>query len=135
MAAISIVRRTNLTIPISPTIWTRYDTVYVGYGQTVSLECISESHPASVNYWLKDKEFIQGGVYETIFENKVYKIITRLSIRPLKAQDFDKAKNNQQHAYQTNNQDNQLIIIEEFITSQTDVSKPIFLHLIIIFIL
>lgn len=73
---------------VPPKIWTRYDTIYVGFGQKVTLECISESHPTSVNYWLKDKEFIQGGSYETVSMNNVFKIVMRLVIRPMKAKDF-----------------------------------------------
>lgn len=38
----------------------RHEIVYASFGQKVVLECISESHPNSVNYWLHGKDFVQG---------------------------------------------------------------------------
>ncbi|KAI8116359.1 hypothetical protein FF38_03897, partial [Lucilia cuprina] len=151
----TVSKRISLIVNFSPFIWTRYDTIYVGFGQKVILECISESHPTSVNYWLKHKDFLQGGSFETVLQNNVYKIVMRLAVRPTKSKDFGeykcvaknmlgemeqtitlyhKAKKNQQHAYQTNSKDNQLIIIEEFITGQQGALKPNFCYLVIIII-
>ncbi|XP_075154154.1 dpr-interacting protein iota [Haematobia irritans] len=141
----TVSKRISVIVNFPPTIWTRYDTIYVGYGQKVTLECISESHPTSVNYWLKDKEFIQGGSYETVSRNNVFKIVMRLVVRPMKAKDFGeyrcvaknmlgemeqiitlhhKAKKNLQHSYQTNGKDNQFIIIEEYISNDDLSSRP-----------
>uniref|UniRef100_A0A1I8MIM1 Ig-like domain-containing protein n=2 Tax=Musca domestica TaxID=7370 RepID=A0A1I8MIM1_MUSDO len=149
----TVSKRISVVVNFPPTIFTRYDIIYVGYGQKVTLECISESHPASVNYWLKDKEFIQGGSYETFSVNGIYKMVMRLVVRPLKAKDFGeyrcvaknmlgemeqiitlhhKAKKNLQHAFQTNSKDNQYIIIEEYISGHNMSSRSSVCFLVII---
>lgn len=45
---------------VQPAIIVRHEIVYASFGQKVVLECISESHPNSVNYWLHGKDFVQG---------------------------------------------------------------------------
>uniref|UniRef100_A0A1A9W3X2 Ig-like domain-containing protein n=1 Tax=Glossina brevipalpis TaxID=37001 RepID=A0A1A9W3X2_9MUSC len=129
----TVSKRIMVIVNFPPKIWTRYTTIYVNYRQSVTLECISESHPISVNYWLRDTEIIKGGTYESVNEKHIYKIVMRLTVRPMKAQDFGeykciarnqlgfmeqtirlqhKSKHNLQHLYQTNNRNNQLIVFE-----------------------
>lgn len=86
--------RHNLTsfISVAPTIWTRYDTIYVGVGQKLMLECISESQPASINFWMKDKELLQGGTYESMIIDHVHRIVMRLTLRPVTKRDFGEYK-------------------------------------------
>lgn len=47
---------------VPPAIVVRQETVYASFGQKIVLECISESHPNSFNYWLdpSGKKIIQG---------------------------------------------------------------------------
>lgn len=78
--------------PVAPTIWTRYDTIYVGVGQKLMLECISESQPASINFWMKDKELLQGGTYESMIIDHVHRIVMRLTLRPVTKRDFGEYK-------------------------------------------
>ncbi|XP_037883736.1 igLON family member 5 [Glossina fuscipes] len=88
----TVSKRIMVLVNFCPTIWTRYTTIYVNYRQPVTLECISESHPISVNYWLKGTEIIEGGTYESVNEKHIYKIIMRLTVQPTKVQDFGEYK-------------------------------------------
>lgn len=50
---------------VAPAIMVRQDAVFAAIGQKVVLECISDSHPNSFNYWLdpSGKKIIQGAQY------------------------------------------------------------------------
>lgn len=82
-------------IPVPPTISVRHQSYLIGLGQKVTLECITESYPNSVNYWLhndNENEIVQGGTMEeTIIEN-VCKVVMKLTIRPTKLADFGSYK-------------------------------------------
>ncbi|EDW77517.2 uncharacterized protein Dwil_GK24515 [Drosophila willistoni] len=130
----TVSKRVMLVVNFKPTIWTRYDTIYVGLGQKLILECITEAQPTSVNFWIKDKELIQGGSYESVSVDHVYRIIMRITLRPVTKHDFGeykcisknalgetertitvhhKAKKHVQHSHQTSSsRDNQFIVIE-----------------------
>lgn len=41
------------------------------------LECVTESHPLSVNYWLHGKDFVTGGEYESITMENAFKVVMR----------------------------------------------------------
>lgn len=74
---------------VPPTIWAQNNLIYTSIGQKVTLECITESHPNSVNYWIRGKgDIVQGGTYETIVLDNIYKVIMKLIVRPLKSTDF-----------------------------------------------
>lgn len=75
-------------LSVAPTIWTRYDTIYVGLGQKLTLECITESQPASVNFWLRDSQLLQGGSYESVSVDHVFRIVMRITLRPITKRDF-----------------------------------------------
>lgn len=47
---------------VSPTILVKNRSIFAPIGQKVTLECISESHPNSVNYWIRGKsgDIVQG---------------------------------------------------------------------------
>lgn len=49
-------------ILVAPTIVVRQDDIYASFGQKAVLECISDSHPNSFNFWLdpSGKKIIQG---------------------------------------------------------------------------
>jgi len=81
-----------ILIAVAPTIWTRYDTIYVGLGQKLTLECITESQPASVNFWLRGSELLQGGSYESVTVDHVHRIVMRITLRPITKRDFGEYK-------------------------------------------
>lgn len=56
--------------------------------QKVTLECITESHPNSINYWMHGNDFVQGGTYESMTMDKIFKVIMKLVIRPAVTADF-----------------------------------------------
>ncbi|XP_016982898.1 opioid-binding protein/cell adhesion molecule homolog [Drosophila rhopaloa] len=137
----TVSKRVMLVVNFPPTIWTRYDTIYVGLGQKLTLECITESQPASVNFWLKDSELLQGGSYESVTVDYAYRIVMRITLRPTTKRDFGeykcraknamgqtdriitvhhKAKKNGQHSHQTSSRESQFIVIEEYIASVSD---------------
>ncbi|BFF95124.1 neurotrimin [Drosophila madeirensis] len=134
----TVSKRVMLVVNFAPTIWTRYDTIYVGLGQKVSLECITESQPASVNFWLKDTELLQGGTYESVSVDHAYRIVMRITLRPVTKRDFGeykciaknalgetersitvhhKAKKHGQHSHQTSSHESQFIVIEEYLAN------------------
>lgn len=115
----------TLISTVPPSIVVRQETVYASFGQKIVLECISESHPNSFNYWLdpSGKKIIQGafsafkwfchsvsipgldggtwtnfffflfflfegGIYESMTIENVYRVIMKLVIRPKNAGDF-----------------------------------------------
>ncbi|XP_052837690.1 opioid-binding protein/cell adhesion molecule homolog [Drosophila gunungcola] len=139
----TVSKRVMLVVNFAPTIWTRYDTIYVGLGQKLTLECITESQPASVNFWLKDSELLQGGSYESDPVDHAYRIVMRITLRPITKRDFGeykcraknamgqtdriitvhhKAKKHGQHSHQTSSRESQFIVIEEYIASVSDKS-------------
>lgn len=74
---------------VPPTIWSQNNLIYTSIGQKVTLECITESHPNSVNYWIRGKgDIVQGGSYETIVLDNIFKVIMKLVVRPVKSTDF-----------------------------------------------
>lgn len=66
--------------------------MYAAIGQKVTLECVTESHPNSVNYWMHDTEFVQGGTYESITMENVFKVVMKLVIRPTASTDYGEYK-------------------------------------------
>lgn len=52
-------------LTVSPTILVKNRSIFTPIGQKVTLECISESHPNSVNYWIRGKsgDIVQGKFY------------------------------------------------------------------------
>ncbi|XP_055387189.1 opioid-binding protein/cell adhesion molecule homolog, partial [Condylostylus longicornis] len=88
----TVSKRVLLVVNFAPTIWTPNEIIYAQPGQKILLECISESYPTSVNYWLKDKEIIQGGTYESVTLENIFRIVMKLTIRPIKPEDFGEYK-------------------------------------------
>lgn len=50
---------------------------YASFGQKIELECITESNPMSVNYWLHGKEYVTGGTYQSLAAENVFQVIMR----------------------------------------------------------
>ncbi|XP_055299300.1 neurotrimin-like [Sitodiplosis mosellana] len=87
----TVSKRIMLAVNFPPAIFVRHqEKVYASIGQKVVLECISESHPNSFNYWLdpSGKKIIQGGIYESMTIENVYRVIMKLVIRPKDSNDF-----------------------------------------------
>ncbi|XP_036232478.2 neurotrimin [Bactrocera oleae] len=141
----TVSKRVLIAVSFAPTVWTRYDTIYAGFGQKVTLECISEAHPTTVNLWLKGKEFVQSGTYESVTLDNIFRIVMRLTIRPVVSKDFGdyhcvaknsmgeseriisvrhKSKKSVHHTHQLDGKDNHLILIEEY----TSLATAVFLH-------
>uniref|UniRef100_A0A182IY51 Ig-like domain-containing protein n=1 Tax=Anopheles atroparvus TaxID=41427 RepID=A0A182IY51_ANOAO len=59
-------------------------------GGRVVLECQSEAQPNSINYWMKGKGeiILQGGTYDSVLEDHVFKVTMKIAIRLEKAADF-----------------------------------------------
>ncbi|XP_053959813.1 lachesin [Anastrepha ludens] len=129
----TVSKRVLIAVNFAPIVWTRYDTIFVSYGQKVTLECISESHPTTVNFWLKEKDFVQSGIYESVSLDNIFRIVMRLVIRPMELSDFGdyhcvaknlmgeseriisvlrKTKKNVHHSHQLDRKDNHLILIK-----------------------
>lgn len=51
-----------------------------------------ESHPNSVNFWLHNKQLVQGGTYESLTMENVFKVNMKLIVRPLDPSDFGEYK-------------------------------------------
>lgn len=80
---------------VPPAISVRHQSYSIGLGQKVTLECITESHPHSVNYWVRGEdplEVVQGGTVEETLIDSVYKVVMRLPLRPTKQSDFGSYK-------------------------------------------
>ncbi|XP_055854335.1 igLON family member 5, partial [Episyrphus balteatus] len=143
----TVSKRILLIVNFAPKLWSRYDRIYTAIGQRVVLECISESHPLSINYWLKDKEFIQGGTYELDTLDNIHKIVMRLTIRPMKAKEFGeykcvsknllgeterstyiyhKSKMNSHEVKRTNIEENEFILIEDILSKSTKLDQRIY---------
>lgn len=103
---------------VPPAIVSRQETIYAAFGQKVILECISESHPNSVNYWLHGTDFVQGmrrnnkyfhwylchfnsisvlffssslskgGTSESMTIENINRVIMKLVVRPKETNDF-----------------------------------------------
>lgn len=54
--------------------------IYASIGQTVNLQCITESYPISNNYWLHGNDIITGGTYESITTESIYRVIMRYDV-------------------------------------------------------
>lgn len=59
---------------VPPAIVARQEAVYASLGQKVVLECISESHPNSINYWLdpSGKKIGEGAFQLKFVKNYVF---------------------------------------------------------------
>ncbi|XP_044599452.1 neurotrimin-like isoform X2 [Cotesia glomerata] len=86
----SVSKRIMLIVHFSPMIWIQNQLVGVRLGQKMTLECLSEAYPKSINYWTKDTAEIiaQDGRYEPVLEETGYKIIMKLTIRSVSPADI-----------------------------------------------
>lgn len=66
----------------------RQERVYGAFGQKVTLECITESHPNSINYWKHQNHRVPGGTIESVTMENVFKVVMQLVVRPQDPSDF-----------------------------------------------
>lgn len=62
--------------------------MYAAIGQKVTLECVTESHPNSVNYWMHGTTLVEGGTFESVTMESVFKVVMKLVVRPVDSNDF-----------------------------------------------
>ncbi|KAI4503636.1 hypothetical protein M0802_001039 [Mischocyttarus mexicanus] len=63
-------------------------------GQKMTLECLSEAYPKSINYWTRDNDEIvpQGGKYEPILLDNAYRVHMKLTIHSVSTKDYGSYK-------------------------------------------
>ncbi|PNF32521.1 hypothetical protein B7P43_G02443 [Cryptotermes secundus] len=90
----SISKRVELRVQFPPmlTIANQLEGAYLG--QDVSLECLSEAYPASINYWTTERGdmIVSGDKYEAVSTDNDYKKYMMLKIRNVKHNDFGSYK-------------------------------------------
>ncbi|XP_061942711.1 neurotrimin-like isoform X1 [Apis cerana] len=90
----SVSKRIMLTVQFPPMIWVQNQLVGAQEGQQLTLECLSEAYPKSINYWTRDKDEIvpQGGKYEPTLVDNAYKVQMKLTINSVGPSDFGSYK-------------------------------------------
>ncbi|XP_016840239.1 neurotrimin isoform X2 [Nasonia vitripennis] len=90
----TVSKRIILVVQFPPMIWIPNQLVGAGEGQQITLECISEAYPKSINYWTRDLDEIvpQGGKYEPVVIDSAYKVHMKLIIKSVSASDFGSYK-------------------------------------------
>ncbi|KAE9528177.1 hypothetical protein AGLY_012599 [Aphis glycines] len=75
---------------LPPMIWIQNQLVGAQEGQSVTLECMSEAFPKSIDYWTKDKTTIisNGTKYHTDLKDNVYKTHMKLTIISVTSSDY-----------------------------------------------
>ncbi|KAK2585130.1 hypothetical protein KPH14_008637 [Odynerus spinipes] len=90
----SVSKRIMLIVHFPPMIWVPNQLVGVQEGQLMTLECLSEAYPKSINYWTRDNDKIvpQGGKYEPVLLDNAYKVHMKLTIHSVSASDYGSYK-------------------------------------------
>ncbi|XP_054724555.1 lachesin-like [Uloborus diversus] len=85
-----ITRRINLEVQFQPLIWIPNQLVGARDGINVTLECHTEAHPTSDNYWLRDEEPVvyKSSRYKSDVQRNSYKTSMKLSISDLRRTDY-----------------------------------------------
>ncbi|XP_068214681.1 lachesin-like isoform X2 [Palaemon carinicauda] len=88
----TVSKRIKVSVDFPPMLWIPHQLIAAGRGSTVVLECFTEAHPTSLNYWTRgDGNMIYDSDKYTI-ENRVgnpdYKIHMLLTVKYLTYDDF-----------------------------------------------
>ncbi|XP_066950543.1 lachesin-like isoform X2 [Macrobrachium rosenbergii] len=88
----TVSKRMLVSVDFPPMLWIPHQLIAAGRGSTVVLECFTEAHPTSLNYWTRgDGNMIYDSDKYTI-ENRVgnpeYKIHMLLTVKYLTSDDF-----------------------------------------------
>ncbi|KAG1674992.1 Lachesin [Nymphon striatum] len=86
----SITRKIHLNVTFTPMIWIPNQLVGVPIGSDVTLECFTEAHPQSMNFWVRDDELmiVSSDKYEILMTETSFKVSMRLRIFNLQKQDY-----------------------------------------------
>ncbi|XP_034253644.1 lachesin isoform X2 [Thrips palmi] len=89
----SVSKRLKLIVHFPPMITIPNQLVGAVQGQNLTLECISEAFPKSINYWTRNGEIVTAGPrHEPTVYDKDYTITMRLHIRNVQKIDFNSYK-------------------------------------------
>ncbi|XP_043666441.1 neurotrimin-like isoform X1 [Vespula pensylvanica] len=90
----SVSKRIMLIVHFPPMIWVPNQLVGAQEGQLMTLECLSEAYPKSINYWTRENDEIvpQGGKYEPILLDNNYKVHMKLTIHSVNTSDYGSYK-------------------------------------------
>ncbi|KFM66590.1 Lachesin, partial [Stegodyphus mimosarum] len=83
-------RRIQLYVHFPPMLWIPNQLIVGSVGQSISLECLVEAFPKSLNYWTKHdgQLLISGDRYAVTVQENTYKMHMKLTILSLKKEDF-----------------------------------------------
>jgi len=89
----AVSKRIELGIDFTPMIWVPAQLVGAFHGETVTLTCFVEAHPASLNYWEKDGTMIHQDEHYTVAQERgtpQYKVEMKLIIKDAGESNFGK---------------------------------------------
>lgn len=86
----AVSKRVLLRVHFSPMIWIPHQLVSGMQGSNVTIECLTEAYPKSINYWTNDRGdmITSGDKYMSISIDNNYKVRMRLTISFLEFEDF-----------------------------------------------
>lgn len=87
----SVSKRIMLVVNFPPMIWIQNQLIGAFIGQSLTLECLSEAHPKSINYWTREAGEIiaHGEKYKPEeFVTEQYKTRMKLTIKSVTAEDY-----------------------------------------------
>ncbi|XP_065084282.1 lachesin-like [Ochlerotatus camptorhynchus] len=88
----SVSKRIKVSVDFPPILWTSHQLVGIPLGYNVTLECSTEAHPTSLNYWTleKDQMIHDSTKYKTesIPGTPSYKAVMRLHISDVQQADY-----------------------------------------------
>ncbi|XP_043490461.1 opioid-binding protein/cell adhesion molecule homolog isoform X2 [Polistes fuscatus] len=90
----SVSKRIMLIVHFPPMITVPNQLVGAQEGQLMTLECLSEAYPKSINYWTRDNDEIvpQGGKYEPVLLDNTYRVHMKLIIHSVSTKDYGSYK-------------------------------------------
>ncbi|XP_015183590.1 PREDICTED: opioid-binding protein/cell adhesion molecule homolog isoform X1 [Polistes dominula] len=90
----SVSKRIMLIVHFPPMITVPNQLVGAQEGQLMTLECLSEAYPKSINYWTRDNDEIvpQGGKYEPVLVDNAYRVHMKLIIHSVSTKDYGSYK-------------------------------------------
>ncbi|KAJ8674631.1 hypothetical protein QAD02_010417, partial [Eretmocerus hayati] len=86
----TVSKRITLIVQFPPMISIQNQLIGAEEGRQITLECVSEAYPKSINYWMRDEGEIvpQGGKFEPVNVESAYKVHMKLTIRSVSSSDF-----------------------------------------------
>ncbi|KAL7042764.1 hypothetical protein ACKWTF_001270 [Chironomus riparius] len=88
-------KRIKVVVNFKPKIFTHHRVIHAAIGQKVMLECLTESFPNSVNYWMRanpdfsSNDYVMGGSYNTSIDSYgAYEVKMKLLVKLISVHDF-----------------------------------------------